>query len=89
MEDFFKKREHSKLIIRLHIFFKFFFLMWTIFKVFVEFVTVLLLFMFWFFGHEACWILVLRPGTQSVPLALEGKVLTTGLPGKSHRASSS
>ena len=34
-----------------------FFLMWTIFKVFNEFVKILLLlFMFWFFGHEACEI---------------------------------
>ena len=29
--------------------------MWTICKVFIEFVTILLLFyVFWFFGHEAC-----------------------------------
>ena len=41
--------------------------MWAIFKVFIEFVTVLLLvFTFWFFGHEAC--VVLAP---TVP-ALEG-----------------
>ena len=33
----------------------FFFLMWTIFEVFIEFVIVLLL--FWFFGHEVCGIL--------------------------------
>ena len=66
-----------------------YFLMWTIFKVFVEFVTILLLFMFWFFGHEACWILTPWPGIQSVPPALEGKVLTTGLPGELRRASSS
>ena len=31
----------------------FFFLMWSIFKVFLEFVTIFC-FMFWFFGHEAC-----------------------------------
>ena len=32
--------------------------MWTIFEVFIEFVTTLLLFfMLWFFGHEACGIL--------------------------------
>ena len=30
-------------------------LVWTIFKVFLEFVTILLLFfMFWVFGHKAC-----------------------------------
>ena len=34
--------------------------------------------MFWFFGHEACGILVPQPGIE-----LEGKVLTTALPGKS------
>ena len=32
--------------------------MWTIFKVFIEFVTILLLsYMFWFFGLKACGIL--------------------------------
>ena len=67
-----------------------------IFKVFIEFVTVLLLyfvtilllqywvfFMFWFFGHEACGILATQPGIEPTPPALEGEVLTTGLPGKS------
>ena len=56
--------------------------MWTIFKVF-EFVTVLLLFLFWFFGHEACGILAPQPGTDPAPPALEGEVPTTGPPGKS------
>ena len=37
------------------VFFKIFFLKWTIIKVFIEFVIVLLL--FWFFGHEVCGIL--------------------------------
>ena len=36
-------------------FFLRFFLIWTLFKVFTEFVTVLLL--FWFFGRGACGIL--------------------------------
>ena len=60
-------------------FFLFLFLIWTIFKVFIEFVTVLLLFslMFWFFGHEACGILVPPPGIKPAPPALE-EVLTTG-----------
>ena len=40
-------------------------------------------FMFWFFGHEACGVLVPQPGIEPTPPALEGKVLTTGLPGKS------
>ena len=45
--------------------------MWTIFKVLIEFVTILLLFYaFWFSGRKA-------------PCALEGKILTTRLPGKS------
>ena len=37
--------------------------------------------MFWFFGYKACWILAPWPGIESTPLALEGKVLTTGPPG--------
>ena len=63
--------------------------MWTIFKVFTEFDTILLLvffvffFMFWFFGCEACGILAPQPGVEPTPPALEGEVLTTGLPGTS------
>ena len=53
--------------------------MWTIFKVFIEFVTILL----WVFGPEACGMLAPDPGIKLVPLALEHKVLTTGPPGKS------
>ena len=37
---------------------KIFFFIWTIFKVFIESVTILLRFMFWFFGLETCGILV-------------------------------
>ena len=56
----------------------FFVLMWTIFKVFIECVTVLLLlFMLCFFGHKACGILAPRPGIKPTPPALEGKVLAT------------
>ena len=40
-------------------------------------------FMFWFFGPEACGILAPRPEIEPTPPALEGKVLTTGPPGKS------
>ena len=40
-------------------------------------------FMFWFFGHKACGILAPQPGIKPTPPALEGKVLTTGPPGKS------
>ena len=57
--------------------------MWTIFKVFFEFVTILLLLCFGFFGCEACGILDPPPGIEPTPSALEGEVLTTGLPGKS------
>ena len=39
--------------------------------------------MFWFFGHEPCGIIAPQPGIEPSPPALEGKVLTTGLPGKS------
>ena len=39
----------------------------TIFKVFIEFVIVLLL--FWIFGHKACGILVPRPGIKPAPPA--------------------
>ena len=40
-------------------------------------------FMLWFFGHKACGISAPRPGIKSAPPAMEGEVLTTGLPGKS------
>ena len=56
--------------------------MWAIFPVFTEFVTVLLLFyvlVFWPWGiwdHSS-------PGIELAPFALEGEVLTPGLPGKS------
>ena len=39
--------------------------------------------MLWCFGHEACGILVLWSGIEPVTHALEGKVLTTRLLGKS------
>ena len=58
--------------------------MWTIFfKVFIEFVTILLLFYVLVFDREACGILAPRSGIEPAPPALEGKVLTTGPPGKS------
>ena len=55
--------------------------MWTIFKVFIEFVKVLLLFYVWFFGQKACGILAPLLGIK--PTALEGESLITELPGKS------
>ena len=67
------------------IFLKIFF-MWTIFKVFIEYVTRLPLFyVFWFSGHWACGILASWPGIVLSPPALEGKILTTGPPGKSQQ----
>ena len=39
--------------------------------------------MFWSFGREACGVLAPLPGIEPAPSALEGKVLTTGPPGKS------
>ena len=56
--------------------------MWTIFKVSIEFVTILLLFYVFIFGHKACGILTPQPGIEPISPALEGKVLTTGLLGK-------
>ena len=64
----------------------FFFLMWTILNVFIEFVAILplfLLLLLFCFLAEACRILASQPGIEPVPSALEGKVLTTGSPGKS------
>ena len=61
------------------------FLMWTIFKVFIEFVTILLPFYVLVFGPKACGILALRPGIEPAPPALEGEILTRGPPGRSLR----
>ena len=55
-------------------------------KVFIEFVTMLLLFygvFFFFFGYETYGILHPQPWMEPASLALEVKVLTTGPPGKS------
>lgn len=58
-------------------FFKDFFIQ-TIFTVFIEFITILLLFYgFVPFGHEACGILAPQPGIKPIRLAMEGEVLTT------------
>ena len=51
---------------------------------FIEFTTILFLFyVFIFFGHKLCGILASWPEIKLAPLTLEGKVLTTGPPGKS------
>jgi len=53
--------------------------MWIIFQVFIESVVIfLLLFMFWYFGQEACGILASRPGIEPPLPALEGEIFTTG-----------
>ena len=53
--------------------------MWTIFKVFIEFDTILFLFyVLPFLSHEACGILAPQTGNESTSPALEGEVLTTG-----------
>ena len=57
--------------------------MWAIFKVFVEFVTVLLLFPVLVFWPRGMWGLSSPPGIEHAPPALEGEVFTTGPPGKS------
>ena len=56
--------------------------MWAIFEVFIEFVTISLLFIFWFSDRQARGILAPQLGTKPTPPALEGEVLTTGPSGK-------
>ena len=56
--------------------------MWTIFKVFIEFVTILLLFHVLVFWPQSIWNFSTQPGIKPAPPALEGELLTTGLPGK-------
>ena len=57
--------------------------MWTIFKGYIEFVTILLLFYVLDFWCKACGVIAPWPGIELPFPSLEGKVLTTGLPGKS------
>lgn len=68
--------------------FKKIFGVWTIFKVFKNLLWYCFCFIFWCFGSEVCQILAPQLGFKSVPppptpTALEGKVLTSGPPGKS------
>ena len=60
-----------------------FFLMWTIFKVFIEFITIAFIFYGWFFQPKAWGILALQPGIKLAPPALEDEVSTPGSPWKS------
>ena len=55
--------------------------MWITFTVFLEFVTILLLFLV--FCLQGTWDLSSWPGIKHTPLALEDHVLTTAPPGKS------
>ena len=52
-------------------------------KVFIEFATILLLFYILGFWPRGMWDITPQPGIEPTPPALEGKVSTTGLPGKS------
>ena len=71
-----KGRQGSSLL-----FFKVFFLMWTIFlKSLLNFLQYCFCLMFQFFGQEACGILAPSPGIEPISPALEDEVLTTGAP---------
>ena len=61
------------------------FLIWDIFKVFIELATILLLFCLCcgFSGCEACRILSPSSAIEPASPTLAGEVLTTGHPGKS------
>ena len=56
--------------------------MWTNFKVFLAFVTILLLFHVLIFWPQAYGILSPQPGIEPTTHALEGEVLTPGPPGE-------
>ena len=57
------------------------------FKVFIAFVTILLLlYALFIFGLEESRILTPQPSTKPEPCEFEGEVLTTGPPGKPLRA---
>ena len=74
-------------ILRTCIFFlKFFWVQIIYFKYFIKFVTISFLFMFRFFVCEACGILAPKPGIKPRSPAVENEFLTTGPPGKSHKA---
>ena len=64
-------------------FFLLFFLVWTIFKVFIEFVAILLPFYVLVFGPKACGILAPGSGIKPPAPVLEDEVSTTRPPGRS------
>ena len=53
------------------------------FKVFIEFSTILLHFLYLFLGHKAFGILAPRPYSEPIPSVLKDEVSTTGPPEKS------
>ena len=55
------------------IFLRFFFLRWAIFNIFIELVTILLLFYVLGFGLKACGIFVPYPGIEPSPPTLKTK----------------
>ena len=57
--------------------------MWTVFKDFIEFATILLLFHALVFWPQSTWDLHFPTRFEPTALALEGGVFTTGLPRKS------
>ena len=66
----------------------FFFLIWTVCKDYCICYNIASVICCWvFFGWQACGILALSSGTEPALHALEGKVLTTGLPGRCLNAS--
>ena len=65
------------------LFWKIFFSMWTILKSLLNFLQYCFCFMFWFSDQEAHGIISPWPGIELAPSVLEGKVSTTGRPGKS------
>ena len=60
--------------------------MWAICKVFTEFITKLLPFYTLVFCCDICGILASQPRIEPMLPALEGKVLTNELPGKSRKS---
>lgn len=60
------------------------FLMWTIFKGYIELAAVLLLLRdFWSFGHKTCRTPSPQPGVEPTPPESEGEISAARAPGKS------
>ena len=73
----------SLLLLCLFFFFPRFFFMWTIFKFFIEFVTILLLFYILVFWPPGMWDLSFTTGSRTSIPCIGRQTLNTGLPGKS------